>query len=79
MAKWHRREQKGWQERRRRQRLNEQPTQMITLTTLNGKVVMQKELQGSRNEIDLSSLKAGVYFIRWSADDQQEVQKIVKY
>lgn len=53
--------------------------QLITLTSLNGKVVLQQELQGSHNEIDLSSLKAGVYFIRWSSNELQEVQKIVKY
>ena len=39
-------------------------TSMVTITDLNGKMVMQKEVRGGEQKIDVSMLASGIYTVR---------------
>ncbi|WP_340113716.1 BspA family leucine-rich repeat surface protein [Maribellus mangrovi] len=51
----------------------------IDITTVNGQLVLSKETEGVREEIDLSHLQSGMYFITIRSEDFLTTRKIVKY
>lgn len=50
----------------------------LAVTDLTGKTVMQKNLSGMDNTIDISNLSSGAYFFTMSADGKKETVKILK-
>ena len=50
----------------------------IDITTLNGQLIYSKELQGTENQLNLSSYAGGVYFITVRSKDFVTTRKIIK-
>jgi len=50
----------------------------IKITSINGQLVYNGRLEGSTNQIDLSSLQKGLYFIIISSRDYVKTEKIIK-
>ena len=50
----------------------------IDITSLNGQLILSKEVEGTTHQIDLSSLQKGVYFITIRSMDFVTTRKIMK-
>jgi hypothetical protein len=50
----------------------------IEITSLNGQLIFNKEIEGPTNQIDLSSFQKGVYFITIRSKDFLTTKKIIK-
>jgi ligand-binding sensor domain-containing protein len=51
---------------------------IIEITSLNGQLIFSKEMEGTNQQIYLSSFQKGVYFITIRSDDMVVTRKIVK-
>ncbi len=49
----------------------------VTVTDVLGKTVANAKVQGTRSDLDVSSLKSGVYFVTLNADGKTATQKLV--
>ncbi|MCW4469629.1 T9SS type A sorting domain-containing protein [Flavobacterium sp. MFBS3-15] len=49
----------------------------VTVTDVLGKTVANAKLQGTQSDLDVSSLKSGVYFVTLNADGKTATQKLV--
>jgi len=60
--------------------LKETPSAPVSLKVLSpqGQVLMQQLLSGTRNQVDLSGLVAGMYYIQLDAAGWHFARKIVK-
>ncbi len=54
------------------------PFNSFTITNQLGQVILQGQLSGTRNQVDISSFAAGMYFISLSGDAGSKVLKFVK-
>ena len=50
----------------------------LTITDMTGKMMQEAAVTGNSTAIDMSSLSAGVYFIKYSSDTNAQVIKITK-
>ena len=50
----------------------------VEISSLNGQLVLHKELEGTSHQLDISSFQKGVYFISISSKDFVNTRKIVK-
>jgi hypothetical protein len=50
----------------------------ICITSLNGQVLLDEEMEGPTHQIDLSSFQKGVYFITIRSRDYVWTEKIIK-
>lgn len=50
----------------------------LTLYNINGQEIMQKQIKNIVTDLDISSLKKGIYFVRLINDRTVEVRKIIK-
>ncbi|MGW8316589.1 MAG: T9SS type A sorting domain-containing protein, partial [Bacteroidales bacterium] len=51
---------------------------VIEITSLNGKLILSKELEGTSHQLDLSSFQKGVYIITIRSKDFITTRKVVK-
>ncbi|MFH0894916.1 MAG: T9SS type A sorting domain-containing protein [Bacteroidota bacterium] len=51
---------------------------VITLNDVYGKIVFHTELSGGKQTIDISTLPAGVYLLKFVCGEQTEVRKVIK-
>ena len=50
----------------------------LKVVDLTGKLIMEKELNGIQNTVDVSSLTSGMYFFTFTSDTKSETIKIIK-
>ncbi|WP_340113885.1 Kelch repeat-containing protein [Maribellus mangrovi] len=50
----------------------------ISITTMNGQVLLSKEVQGNRMEIDVSEFRKGIYLITIKSDKAVRTKKVIK-
>jgi len=50
----------------------------LTISDLNGQVLIKQQIKDSRSQIDISALTSGIYFARLITDKKVEVIKIIK-
>jgi len=50
----------------------------IEITSLNGQLIFNKEMEGTTHQLDLSSFQKGVYFITIRSEDFVTTKKIIK-
>lgn len=50
----------------------------LTLTDINGKVVLHKDVDGKQMQLNLSDVPAGMYFLKYTDDETSQVRKITK-
>lgn len=50
----------------------------VTITDITGKVVLTEELNGSKNQLNLTSLEKGIYFAEIRSNNSKAVKKIIK-
>jgi N-acetylneuraminic acid mutarotase len=50
----------------------------IEITSVNGQLILNRELEGGANQVDISSFKKGVYFITIRSKDFITTRKIIK-
>jgi hypothetical protein len=53
-------------------------TSHIEITSLNGQLILNKEMNGTTDQIDLSSFQKGVYFITIRSKDFVTTRKVIK-
>ena len=58
--------------------MESQGKNIIEITTLNGQVILSKEMEGTTHQIDLSSFRKGVYFITIRSEEFVTTRKIIK-
>ena len=51
---------------------------VIEITSLNGKLILSEEMEGTTHQLDLSSFQKGVYFITIRSDEILTTKKIIK-
>jgi hypothetical protein len=49
----------------------------VSITDMLGKTVLTKNIKGMQSELNISSLQAGIYFVRLESGNKKEVQKLV--
>ncbi len=57
---------------------NNSPIEKLSMTNTLGQVVLEQTIQSAEAQINLSSLKSGVYFVKATAQKQSKIFKIVK-
>jgi uncharacterized repeat protein (TIGR01451 family) len=57
---------------------NQFPIEKVSITTTLGQVVLEKNMQSTQAEMDLSSLAPGVYFVKAEVQKQIKTFKIIK-
>ena len=50
----------------------------IEISSLNGQLILSKEMEGTNHQLDLSSLQKGIYFITIRSKDFVTTRKIIK-
>jgi len=51
---------------------------IVDITSLNGQLILRKEMEGTTQQLDLSSFRKGIYFIMVRSGDQLWTEKILK-
>jgi len=50
----------------------------ISITSLNGQLILSREMEGTTHQIDMSQFTKGIYFITVRSRDQAWTEKIIK-
>jgi hypothetical protein len=50
----------------------------LKIVDLSGKVILEKEINGIENTLDISALNSGLYFFNFTSDSKSETVKIIK-
>jgi hypothetical protein len=50
----------------------------VSLNDVNGREVLRQTLSGLRNQLDISALRSGVYFMKLEGDGFAKIEKIIK-
>jgi len=50
----------------------------LLLTDVNGKAILNQRLTGLRNQLDISALGKGVYFLKLEGEGFLKIEKIIK-
>lgn len=50
----------------------------VSMNDVNGREVLWQTLSGLRNQLDISALRSGVYFMKLEGDGFVKIEKIIK-
>jgi hypothetical protein len=50
----------------------------LKVVDLTGKTILDKELNGIENTMDLTALSSGIYFFKFASETKSETVKIIK-
>jgi len=51
---------------------------LLTISNLSGKLILTRQITGLKSQLDISTLPAGVYFVRLTSEKTVKVEKFIK-